>query len=145
MATGMLLGKFMPPHMGHVYLVEFASRYVDQLTVVVCSLESEPIPGRLRFGWMKELFPFDNVVHLTERLPQEPSEHADFWALWKASMERILPCRPDFVFASEEYGWKLAEVLGAQFVPVDRERGAVPVSRTTIRTNPMATWDYLPG
>ncbi|MFO0660239.1 MAG: adenylyltransferase/cytidyltransferase family protein [Polyangiaceae bacterium] len=29
--SGMVLGKFMPPHMGHVYLVEFARRYVDDL------------------------------------------------------------------------------------------------------------------
>src|SRR5262249_56697885 len=88
MTTGRLLGKFLPPHLGHVYLVEFASRYVDQLTVVVCSLAREPIPGELRHRWMRELFPFDNVVHLRDELPQEPKEHPDFWALWKASLER---------------------------------------------------------
>src|SRR4051794_34695897 len=144
MTTGMLLGKFLPPHLGHVYLVEFASRYVDQLTVVVCSLAREPIPGELRYRWMRELFPFDNVVHLTDELPQEPKEHPDFWALWKASLERVLPGRPDFVFASEDYGRKLAEVLGGEFVPVDRDRVAVPVSGTAIRTDPMRHWDYIP-
>jgi NadR type nicotinamide-nucleotide adenylyltransferase len=144
MTTGMLLGKFMPPHLGHVYLVEFASRYVDQLTVVVCSLPTEPIPGEHRFRWMRELFPFDNVVHLTDLLPQEPSEQPNFWTLWKTSLERILPCKPDFVFASEEYGWKLAEVLGGRFVPVDQPRAIVPVSGTAIRTDPMANWDYIP-
>jgi NadR type nicotinamide-nucleotide adenylyltransferase len=144
MRTGMLLGKFLPPHLGHVYLGEFASRYVDRLTIVVCSIPSEPIPGALRFRWMQELFPFDNVVHLTDELPQEPAEHPDFWALWKASLERILPGRPDFVFASEDYGWRLAEVLGGQFVPVDRSRCAVPVSGTSIRTDPMTWWDYIP-
>jgi NadR type nicotinamide-nucleotide adenylyltransferase len=144
MTTGMLLGKFLPPHLGHVYLVEFASRYVDQLTVVVCSLEREPIPGGLRFGWMRELFPFDNVVHLTDELPQEPAEHPDFWALWKSSLQRILPGRPDVVFASEDYGWKLAEVLGGTFVPVDRGRSAVPVSATAVRNDPLLHWDFLP-
>jgi NadR type nicotinamide-nucleotide adenylyltransferase len=144
MTTGMLLGKFLPPHLGHVYLAEFAGRYVDQLTVVVCSLRREPIPGELRYRWMRELFPFDNVVHLTEELPQEPAEHPDFWALWTASLQRILPCRPDCIFASEEYGGKLAEVLGGRFVPVDRGRSAVPVSGTAIRNDPMANWDYLP-
>src|SRR5262245_22101546 len=141
---GMLLGKFMPPHLGHVYLTEFAGGYVDRLTVVVCSLAREPIPGELRFRWMRELFPFDNVVHLTDELPQEPTEHPDFWALWKASLERVLPCRPDLVFASEDYGRPLAEVLGGQFVPVDRARAAVPVSGTAIRSDPMQHWEYLP-
>ena len=141
---GMLLGKFLPPHLGHVYLAEFAGRYVDRLTVVVCSLAREPIPGELRYRWMRELLPFDNVVHLTDELPQEPSEHPDFWALWKASLQRVLPCRPDFVFASEDYGAPLAEVLGGRFVPVDRGRSAVPVSGTAIRDDPMRHWDYLP-
>ena len=144
MTTGMLLGKFLPPHLGHVYLGEFASRFVDQVTIVVCSLAAEPIPGEQRFRWMRELFPFANVVHLTEKLPQEPREHPDFWALWKAALERVLPGRPDVVFASEDYGWKLASVLGSRFVPVDRARSAVPVSGTAVRTDPMRHWDYIP-
>ena len=144
MTTGMLLGKFMPPHLGHVYLGEFAGRYVDRLTIVVCSLASEPIPGELRHRWMRELFPFDGVVHLTDELPQQPDDHPDFWALWKAALQRVLPGRPDFVFASEDYGRPLAEVLGGRFVPVDRARGAVPTSGTSIRTDPMRHWDYLP-
>jgi NadR type nicotinamide-nucleotide adenylyltransferase len=144
MSTGMLLGKFMPPHLGHVYLGEFAAHFVDDLTVVVCSLQREPIPGELRHRWMRELFPFCNVVHLTDELPQQPSEHPDFWNLWQASLTRVLPGRPDYVFASEEYGVKLAQVLGAEFVPVDPARAAVPVSGSAIRNDPLAHWDYLP-
>jgi NadR type nicotinamide-nucleotide adenylyltransferase len=144
MTSGMLLGKFMPPHLGHVYLGEFASRCVDRLSIVVCSLASEPIPGELRFRWMRELFPFDHVVHLTDDLPQQPSEHPDFWDLWRAALRRVLPCRPDFVFASEDYGKRLAEELGGVFVPVDRSRSAVPTSGTAVRADPMANWDYLP-
>lgn len=144
MTSGMLLGKFLPPHLGHVYLGEFAGRFVDRLTIVVCSLRREPIPGELRFRWMRELFPFDNVVHLTDELPQEPAEHPDFWQLWKAALSRVLPGRPDYVFASEPYGWRLAEELGAAFVPVDAARSAVPVSGTAVRTDPVANWDYIP-
>jgi NadR type nicotinamide-nucleotide adenylyltransferase len=144
MTTGMLLGKFMPPHLGHVYLGEFASRYVDRLTIVVCSLTAEPIPGELRYRWMRELFPFDHVVHLTDDLPQHPGEHPDFWVLWRSALERVLPGRPDFVFASEDYGRPLAAVLGGTFVPVDRDRSAVPTSGSAIRADPMRHWDYLP-
>jgi NadR type nicotinamide-nucleotide adenylyltransferase len=144
MTKGMLLGKFLPPHLGHVYLGEFAGRYVDQLTIVVCSLSSEPIPGELRYRWMRELFPFDHVVHLGDDLPQHPGEHPDFWALWRAALERVLPGRPDFVFASEDYGSPLAKVLGGTFVPVDQARAAVPVSGTAVRGDPLGHWDYLP-
>jgi NadR type nicotinamide-nucleotide adenylyltransferase len=140
----MLLGKFMPPHLGHVYLGEFARSYVEDLTIVVCSVRAEPIPGDLRYAWMRELFPDVRVVHLTDEIPQEPAEHPDFWRIWHDSLMRVLPARPDCVFASEDYGWKLAEVLGAEFVPVDRARAAVPVSGTAVRTDPGAHWEYLP-
>ena len=49
---GFVLGKFMPPHQGHVLLCDFARAYCETLTILVCSLESEPIPGRLRHAWM---------------------------------------------------------------------------------------------
>jgi NadR type nicotinamide-nucleotide adenylyltransferase len=140
----MVLGKFLPPHAGHVYLCEFARRMVDELTIVVGTLRREPIPGEQRFAWMRELFPFDRVVHLTDENPQDPSEHPDFWAIWRASLERVLPARPDVVFASEGYGETLAQVLGARFVAVDRARTAVPISGTAIRADPMRHWEHLP-
>lgn len=78
MTHGMVLGKFMPPHAGHVYLCEFARRWVDELTIVVGSTAAEPIPGAQRVAWMRELFPFDRVVHLANENPQRPWEHPDF-------------------------------------------------------------------
>ncbi len=144
MTRGMVLGKFMPPHAGHVYLCEFARRWVDELTIVVGTLRAEPISGEQRFAWMRELFPFDRVVHLTDENPQDPSEHPDFWAIWRASLERVLPSRPDVVFASEAYGATLAEILGARFVPVDPARAIVPVSGTAIRKDPLAHWQHIP-
>ncbi len=146
MTTGMVLGKFLPPHAGHVYLIDFARHYVDELTVVVGTLQAEPIPGVLRFGWMKELFAGADVrvVHLDEELPQEPAEHPDFWQLWRTALLSKLPTKLDFVFASENYGWKLAEVLGAQFVPVDIDRTVMPISGTAMRNDPLSNWQYLP-
>lgn len=142
--NGMVLGKFMPPHVGHLYLIDFARNYVDSLTLVVETELDQPVPGELRFQWLCETFPTVNVVHLTDGNPQDPSEHPDFWNIWHDSLMRLLPCRPDFVFASEEYGTKLAEVLGGRFVPVDVSRSAVPVSGTAIREAPMQNWEYIP-
>ncbi|RYE93236.1 MAG: transcriptional regulator, partial [Myxococcales bacterium] len=141
---GLVLGKFMPPHLGHLYLTEFAQAHVDHLTVVVGSLAREPIAGELRHRWMSELLPRATVVHLTDELPQDPSEHPDFWTLWREALRRVLPGPVDEVFASEPYGERLARELGASFVPVDIARAAVPVSGTAIRTDPMRHWDYLP-
>ncbi len=144
MTRGMVLGKFLPPHTGHVYLVDFARAYVDDLTVVVGTLAREPIAGELRVKWMRELFPQVRVVHLTDENPQYPHEHPDFWAIWKASLLRVLPAPPDLVFASDSYGHELAAVLGASYVPVDAARAAVPICATKVREDPMAHWEYLP-
>jgi HTH-type transcriptional repressor of NAD biosynthesis genes len=142
---GMVLGKFLPPHAGHVYLVEVAKRMCDELTVVVGTLAREPILGELRVRWMRELCPGVNVVHLGDENPQDPKEHPDFWSIWKNSLIRVLPALPDIVFSSEAYGKKLAEILGARSVVVDPERVAVPVSGTEVRDDPFRHWQYLPA
>ena len=56
MKRGFLLGKFMPPHAGHVSLIEAARRLVDELTILVCSLPDDPIPGQVRLEWMRAMF-----------------------------------------------------------------------------------------
>jgi NadR type nicotinamide-nucleotide adenylyltransferase len=143
--SGLVFGKFMPPHEGHVFLVNFARRSVRRLTILVCSLPDEPIPGELRYRWMKEMFPDANVVHHAAIVPQEPHEHPDFWNIWKDSIGRHCPGeRFDCLFTSEDYGWKMAEMLGARHVPVNRRRDLVPVSGTAVRQEPLKHWDLLP-
>ena len=140
----MVLGKFLPPTAGHRYLVDFARSYCDDLTVIVGTLQREPIPGALRFQWMREMFPDANVVHLAEEIPQTPDEHPDFWNIWHRAIRQFIPEGPDYVFASEEYGFKLAEILGAEYIPVDHARELVPIAASTLLADPMQHWDFLP-
>ncbi len=141
---GLVLGKFLPPHAGHQYLIHFAQNFVDRLTVLVCSLPSEPVPGSLRYEWMRELFPHARVVHITDDLPQEPDQHPQFWDLWRQTVLAAAGEPIDFVFASEMYGYRLADEVGAKFIPVDLSREVVPVSGTAIRTRPLDNWQFIP-
>ena len=143
-ASGLVLGKFLPPHAGHLHLVRAARAQVDRLTVLVCTLAREPIPGPLRAAWMRELCPDADVVHVDEELPQEPAEDPRFWERWVAAIRRVVPVGPDLVFTSEDYGDELAARLGARHVCVDRARAAVPISGTEIRRDPLAAWAHLP-
>lgn len=142
---GLVLGKFMPPHQGHCFLVNFARFYAQELVIVVGSMPTEPIPGSLRFQWMQELFPDCQVVHLDKVLPQYPHEDPHFWELWRTSLEAVVPGAIDLVFASEDYGSRLAQELKAQFLPLDIQRQSIPISGTAIRENPLQNWDYLPA
>lgn len=149
----MILGKFMPPHRGHELLFRFGRAYCDELTILVCTLDCEPIDGTLRYGWVKAMCPEQvpgaggrvHVVHVTDDLPQEPADHPDFWSIWKATVERYVGHPIDYVFASEDYGWKLGDVLGAEYVPVDHARSLVPVSGSAVRADPMGNWQHLPA
>jgi len=142
---GMLLGKFLPPHLGHKYLIDFAAGHCAELTVLMCSIAAEPIPGVLRDAWLREMCPGVRIVHHTDELPQQPAgpDDARFWALWRASVRRFCP-QLDYVYASEAYGERLARELEAEFVPVDRLREVVPVSASAIRARPMQHWRYIP-
>jgi NadR type nicotinamide-nucleotide adenylyltransferase len=142
--SGLILGKFLPPHAGHEFLVRFARNFVDRLTVMVCSLSSDPIPGELRFGWMRELFPDVHLVHVTDPLPQEPHEDPRFWDVWREAALAAAGTTVDYVFASEDYGQRLAAELQAKFIRVDKARQQVPVSGRKIRERPMEYWEYLP-
>lgn len=141
--TGFLLGKFLPPHRGHLHLIEFAQQRVEHLTVLVCSIAREPIPGALRFQWVRELYPTVNVQHCSDELPQTPADHPDFWALWRTTIQRYCP-NPSVVFSSETYGDRLAQELGARHVMVDLARQTFPVSGTVVRADPRAYWHLLP-
>lgn len=140
----MVLGRFLPPHAGHVYLCEFAHRWVEDLTIVISVRARDPISDSRRLAWMRELFPFDRVIRLSMENMQHQSEQPPSWAMWKEGLEEVLPARPDFVFASEPYGADFARILGARFVSVDQARAVVPVSGTRIRADPFAHWQHIP-
>ena len=142
---GLILGKFLPPHRGHVHLVMRARELCDELVVLVGTLEREPIPGALRVEWMRELCPPDvHVVHVTDENPQYPHDHPDFWDIWTSTILQSSPFAPDLVFSSEDYGDELARRLGAEHVLIDLERRAVPTSGTLIRDNPYQHWEHIP-
>lgn len=134
----------MPPHIGHKTLIEFGAKCCDNLTVMVCSTPKEPIPGDLRFGWMRAEFPGLDVIHNQDDMPQLPEECPDrFYELWRESIVKHLERLPENVFVGENYGVPFAESLGAKFVPFDRAEMPFIVSGTAIRECPYENWDAI--
>lgn len=142
---GLILGKFLPPHAGHLHLIDVARARVERLTVIVGSLAREAIPGARRVDWLRELRPGVEFLSLTDENPQLPHEHPRFWEIWTESIRRLMPSGPDLVFSSEQYGDELARRLAARHVLVDLERAAVPVSGSAIRAEPLRHWAFLPA
>lgn len=143
MTRGLVLGKFLPYHRGHAHLIERARAQVDELVVLVCTLPDDPIPGSLRYRWVRASHPDCRVVHVTDVVPQTPEESPDFWPIWTALVARHAGA-VDIVFTSEGYGDELARRLDARHVTVDPARRTVPTSGTAIRRDPMGQWTFLP-
>lgn len=141
---GVIIGRFMPPHNGHRYLIDFALGCVDRLTILVGTLTSDPIDGALRYQWMCELFPEADVIRITEENPKARKGSPDSYRIWARGITERAGDDIDFVFASEDYGFRLAEELGAVYVPVDPARTVFPVSATMVRRNPIGNWKYIP-
>lgn len=144
MTRGLILGKFLPYHAGHAHLIRAARAQVDELVVLVCSIEREPIPGVHRFRWVRDAHEDCLVVHVTEEVPQAPEEDAEFWPIWTDLIARYAGAI-DVVFTSETYGDELARSIDARHVCIDQARLTIPVSGSAIRASPMQHWEYIPA
>jgi len=136
MKTGVIIGKFYPPHAGHKYLIETALAQVDDLTVIVCAHPRQTVSGELRAEWLREIHPGLQVVTTPDDLPDEPLS-------WGRRTIEILGRAPDIVFTSEEYGHGYAAAMGCAHCLVDLDRITVPIRATAIRNDPVANWTFL--
>lgn len=148
---GFLLGKFLPPHAGHVALIGAAAALVDELTILVCALPGDPIPGKLRLDWMRELFPNCRIAyHDDPSTPQKPEDHPKFWQSWSRIVRHHHPEPIDRLFAGEAYGAEMARHLAAFFVPLGgrilgEDRGGLGgLSGQAIRADWWSHWQWLP-
>lgn len=49
--TGLVIGKFLPPHRGHKYLIDTACAAVDTVDVIVCQRDDDRLqPNCARRG-----------------------------------------------------------------------------------------------
>lgn len=140
---GLVLGKFIPFHKGHEFLIESALRRVDRLTVLIYHCSSCPIPLPVRAGWIRTLYPRVEVVEAWDG----PESVGDTPEIKKENEDYILARLGDrkitHFFCSEFYGGHVSRALSAEDCRVDEARSAVPVSATMIRENPFRFRRYL--
>ena len=145
MKRGFLIGRFMPPHAGHVTLIRSARALVDELTILLCALPGDPIDGEQRLGWMRGLFPDCRIVFHEQPVPDSPSDPA-----WTTIVAKAHPQPIDYVFAGEADGMDLARNVGGLFVPLGArilgaDQDAIGgLTGEAVRADPWKYWDYLP-
>lgn len=134
---GLIVGKFYPPHRGHKHLIDFARSRVEELSVIVCQKPGESPCGELRAAWLRAIHPDAQVLLIDDVYDEQDSR------VWAENSVRWLGFAPDVVFTSEDYGERFAHFLGCEHILVDKDREAVPISGTAVRSNPLSCWEFL--
>ena len=144
MSSGLIVGRFNPPHLGHSYMIDWAAERVDRLVVFVNTRDGEVVPGALRAQWLADLHPAVTVVEVRHDLDTNFDDE-ELWAEWMALFRSQWPhdTGPDVVFSSDPYVDGIAARFDAVPVVVDADRAAVPISATMIRDDPAGHLDFL--
>jgi HTH-type transcriptional repressor of NAD biosynthesis genes len=143
---GLVIGKFMPVHQGHLALIQFAASHCEQLIVSMSYTDEDPIPQTIRFNWLKELlksFPAISVeISLDDfDVPSLPLEQRT--KIWATFIQKRFP-PIDVVISSEDYGAPFSHQLGAANILFDKLRSQFQISATQIRNRPLLHWKHIP-
>lgn len=152
MSNAIVLMTALVPTVGHKYLIDYAKNLISgswkgKVHVIVGTMDREPVDGKLRYYAIGDTYLNDRVVvvhHLHRDVPQEPSEHPDFWNVWRGIVHEFVDVQPeDYFVASELYGMDMARVLGCQFMPCNRYRETVPIKGTAVRQDLMDSFEFI--
>jgi HTH-type transcriptional repressor of NAD biosynthesis genes len=155
--VGFIGGKFLPFHLGHVYVILAASNLVDELYVVLSSSKNRDkelcdrdgikyIPAEVRLSWIGEFISdLENIklIHIED-------DHWDADYDWEEGANKIKEAigKPiDYVFSSEtSYNDFFNKYYpNSKHVVVDDKRKTVTISATELRKNLYDHWDKLPN
>ncbi|MGC4075006.1 MAG: AAA family ATPase [Nibricoccus sp.] len=152
-ATGLVVGKFAPLHLGHELVIRAALARCDR--VVILSYSQPEFPGcepSRRAAWLAARFPETTRIVLsadTEKIPDNSASDDTHRAFTADIIRRHTGLRIDAVFTSENYGPGFADDLARRqsapvtHVSVDSARELVPISGTALRRDIHGQRQYL--
>ncbi|MBT1702989.1 AAA family ATPase [Chryseosolibacter indicus] len=146
MIRGLIIGKFMPIHLGHIALIRFAAAQCNEVIVSMSYTDKDSINAELRFSWIKEIFKNDiNIkpVLIEDNFDDESLPLEERTKKWASVIGSRYP-KIHKIFSSESYGESFARNLGATHVAFDYDRKQIAVSATLVRDHPFQYWNYIP-
>ena len=144
MTRGIVVGRFLPLHAGHVALIRTARALVDHLTIVLCYQPGDAIEGARRLQWMLEMFPSTRIVGIEAPSPRDAAGFAAGIERLRAEIADLHRDPIDRLIASTRDQSALADALGTRFVLIDPDHRAVPVISAHLRANLGDNWRFLP-
>ena len=157
MKLGVIIGKFLPLHLGHINFINRSSTMVDKLIVVICHSDRDrkicedsfipEITLKDRLRWLHNIY-YD-LKHIEIRYLDE-SQIAAYPNGWKEFIDLLkitVPEKIDYIFSSElEYDKFYKKLLPeAEHIIIDHKRKEKKISGTEIRKNPYKNWEFIPS
>ena len=153
---GMFVGKFLPPHIGHINAIKKAAKMCDTLFVIVGGDEERNkqlcdeagidfIDLKTKTKWIKnELKGISNIKVISfneEGIPTMPNG----WKEWSERLKKLLPEKIDVIYGSErEYEKEYKKYFSdSKYVLQDEFREEISISSTQIRSNPKKYYSYI--
>jgi NadR type nicotinamide-nucleotide adenylyltransferase len=142
--SAIVVGKFLPPHVGHHSLIEHAESLADRVLVLLVDGHGELPSADRRALWLQAIHPEVDVVVAVDlcRHGTDPCviECSDRWAAW---LGNAIPRRFDLVVSSEMYGQTFADRIGATHISFDPGREGHAVSGDAVRADLRGQWSDL--
>ena len=141
---GLVIGKFLPFHLGHKYLIDSGFEVCDHIDIIVVEGEKDDYDITLRKQWIQSIYGDSVSIHtLSEHLPRDGRFSKDDQEKWMHAIMSYVPST-DYVIASEHYIETLCDKLDAQALYVDVKRIEIPISGSLIRSEPNKYLEFLP-
>lgn len=128
--VGLVLGRFHPPHLGHLHLVERAFAQCGWLHIVTPYLMKA---GSKEHG---DLFQFAFAGYGDQHHVRAPEQRSFDPASWAQPLSEMnLDPKPTHLFSSDRGAQALADAMHIEHVLIDPDRKMFPISSSMIRAD----------
>ena len=114
MKIGIVVGRFLPLHLGHVNLIQRASGIVDKLYVVVSYSDDKDLETFSNSRFIKEITPKDRLRFIKQTFKNQKNIHSflfdesscppfpEGWEQWSSLLKKEIEVRePDVIWEDE--------------------------------------------
>jgi HTH-type transcriptional repressor of NAD biosynthesis genes len=155
--VGVIPGKFLPPHRGHLFQIINAATKCKKLYVVVSDNREisrikcqeaglKEITLELRALWLS--LEFQNIDNIEVLILDEADipEYPQGCEAWSQAIFKLLPRFDVFFGGEKEYMETYMRFFPSHAYKVfDYKRSRYSISGTVIRNDPLGNWDYILG
>ena len=149
---GAFVGKFLPPHLGHLSVIDKALKYCDVLYVVISENKEKNaainkrdnfpfLSAEIRKKWFEQHYINTKNIHFVILNEDGLKSFPEDLDKWTERFNKLVP-NANIKIADESYREFNEKYFSqCQFVPIERDK--IPVHSTNIRQEPHEYMEYI--